>query len=879
MNRYYREELAKLKTLAAEFAAAQPALAPMLGGPCADPDVELLLEGVAYQSGLLRAKLDQDFPELVQELARLVCPQHLRPVPSATIVVFAPTAGLAGSRLIPAGTQLASLPVEGTRCLFRTCSEVELLPLELVDVSFGQPAGRAPAVTLSLNLLAPLADRPPRPLRLFLADDYPAAADLYLLLRRQLRRIVLIPADGGGEVILSLDALRFGGFSDEEALIPFPPGTLPGERLWLEYFLMPQRFLFLDLCGWERGSGRGSGGRFSVRFELVPGALPPRVRRESFLLYAAPAVNLFPLDARPLLLDHRRERYLLRPDALPPEHAQIFSVDRVTGTLPGTDRHRSYFPAPYCRPASLKEPLYSTIVGRSPAGGGCDLYLSVGYPAGEGLPEPETLSVELTCSNGGLAERLRVGDLCRLADGSPGPVTVGNVTAVTPQLPPLLSGELLGRLLSRLTLNRQPLASAEGLQAALSLQLPGPAAAAGNRRRLDGIAELVCRERGRLIRGVPMRGRAFRVLVQGDHFAGAGDLFLFGCLLDRFLAGRNLHVAATPRPTDALRECLASRAHEFSFLQAVRLLRLVAENADAEGGASWRGAPDLDLSFPAADLSRIELDAHGYRLRASFLGLYGQASPLPTFYSEELWEESSADACATREFLDLVNQRLFALCHDALLKYRLSWQLAEEGGGECLERLSCLLGLGEGEPGRELPTSRALLPYAGLFSLKPRSAAALASLLGDLLRLPVTVLQCVERRVPVPLEQRLRLGDAAGRLGEDAVLGCQVPDRSGAFRLRLGPLDRERFSSLLPETPGRHALEEVVDIYLEEPLVWEVELLPKAGEAPAAVLGVAGRLGWDLWLAPEGARTGNQLVSAGRAVAERKRANSSPSFA
>jgi len=538
MDRYYREELAKLKTLAAEFAAAQPALAPMLGGPCADPDVERLLEGVAYQTGLLRAKLDQDFPELVQELARLVCPQHLRPVPSATIVAFAPTDGLAGSRLIPAGTQLASLPVEGTPCLFRTCSEVELLPLELDDASFGQAAGGAPAVTLSLNLLAPLADRPPRPLRLFLAGDYPVAADLYLLLRRQLRRIVLIPADGVGEVTLAPEALRFGGISAEEPLIPFPRGTLPGDRLWLEYFLMPQRFLFFDLSGWERGSGQGGGGRFAVRFELAPGTFPPRVRRESFRLFAAPAVNLFPLDARPLLLDHRRERYLLRPDALPPDHAQIFSVDRVTGTVPGTDRHRSYLPAPHCRPASLTEPLYSTIVGRSPAGSGFDVYLSVGYPAGEGLPEPETLSVELTCSNGGLAERLRIGDLCRFAGGSPGPVTVGNVTALTPQLPPLLSAELLGRLLSRLVLNRRPLAGAEGLRDSLSLQLPGPAAAAGNRRRLDGIAELVCRERERLIRGVPMRGREFRVLVKGDHFAGGGDLFLFGCLLDRFLAER-----------------------------------------------------------------------------------------------------------------------------------------------------------------------------------------------------------------------------------------------------------------------------------------------------------------------------------------------------
>ena len=144
ITRHYQEELARLKELGSEFARMHPALAPMLGGTSADPDVERLLEGVAFQTALLRQKLDDDFPELVHDLMRLVAPHYLRPVPATTIVAFEPKPSLVQPQTIPAGMKLASVPVEGTRCLFRTTSPVEVHPLALRDASFDQPAGRPP---------------------------------------------------------------------------------------------------------------------------------------------------------------------------------------------------------------------------------------------------------------------------------------------------------------------------------------------------------------------------------------------------------------------------------------------------------------------------------------------------------------------------------------------------------------------------------------------------------------------------------------------------------------------------------------------------------------------------------------------------------------
>ena len=83
-NRYFQDELANLRDLGAEFSESHPAIAPMLSGATTDPDVERLLEGVAFLTALMRQKLDDDFPEIIHELIRLIWPHYLRPIPSSS---------------------------------------------------------------------------------------------------------------------------------------------------------------------------------------------------------------------------------------------------------------------------------------------------------------------------------------------------------------------------------------------------------------------------------------------------------------------------------------------------------------------------------------------------------------------------------------------------------------------------------------------------------------------------------------------------------------------------------------------------------------------------------------------------------------------------
>src|SRR5215475_923337 len=130
-NTYYQEELAFLREMGREFAAENPKVAHMLETADADPDVERILQGVAFLTGRLRQKVDDEIPELFQSLMSLLWPHYLRPVPSTTIVQFLPMLEqLTGVAEIKRDTELASNPVDGTSCRFRTCYSVDLAPIE-----------------------------------------------------------------------------------------------------------------------------------------------------------------------------------------------------------------------------------------------------------------------------------------------------------------------------------------------------------------------------------------------------------------------------------------------------------------------------------------------------------------------------------------------------------------------------------------------------------------------------------------------------------------------------------------------------------------------------------------------------------------------------
>jgi type VI secretion system protein ImpG len=541
LNRYFQQELNHLRDLGQAFARAHPAVAPMLSGPSTDPDVERLLEGVAFLTALLREKLDDEFPEIIHELVQQIWPHYLRPIPSSTIVAFTPKPSLKQSFTVPAGVQLASVPVDGTECTFRTCFETVVQPLSVLGAAFEEAAGQMPAVSLRLRLSGPaLADWQPGRLRIFIAGDYPAAADLYLLLNHYLNRIEILPEEEGQGVVLGPEHLSPVGFDPSESLFPYPAQSFPAYRVLQEFFIQPAKFLFLDLFGLEKWKNRGESTEFVIRFVLdQPPFKPHRVRGENFVLGATPAINIFGHEADPVRLDHRKTDYSVRPAGTNADHYQVYEIESVVGFVQGSAREKVYAPFDLFSAGRADRPVYYTKLRRSPLGSGYNVLLSFAYPEGGTPPRPEVVSARIRCTNGSLPEGLQIGDISRPTSSSPEMLEFRNITVPTPNVLPPIGSNLLWRFLSHLSLNYLSLANAENLRMLLELyvfeETRDKTAIVANRKRIAGIEELNAEGANRMVAGILMRGLDVRLRIRQDHFVGPGDLYLFGCIMDYFI--------------------------------------------------------------------------------------------------------------------------------------------------------------------------------------------------------------------------------------------------------------------------------------------------------------------------------------------------------
>jgi len=539
-NRYYEDELNKLKGLAVEFAQNNPALAPMLSGASADPDVERLLEGVAFLTGLTRQKLDDEFPEFVQELANLLFPHYLRPVPASTLINFAPKGAVSETVHIPAGTELASVPVDGTPCRFRTSYDLDVQPLRIAEVNLLSHAGAAPVLMMDFDLQGvDLGLWQSDSIRLFLGSGYAEAAKLLLLLTNHVTH-VRISGSGGERFDLGTKGLRASGFDHE--LLPYPSHAFGGFRSVQEFFVQPEKFLFIDIEGLQRWMSRGKGSSFSIFITLdhLPDWMP-EIREDSFLLNVTPAINLFPHAADPISHEHRVTEYRVIPEGKSRLHYEVYAIDEVIGYQQGAPRERVYVPFGLYRHDGRGAKLsYRTTLRSATVGRGNEMFLSVNYPPGES-PLPETLSIRISCTNRSLPESLKLGDISQPTSSSPDRMSFSNIRPVMPAQNPPAGEALLWRLISHVSLNFLSIANAENLQAMLNLYVfserQEQGAEVANRRRIDGIQEVSATRETRLIgRGSILRGQSIRIKCRQDHFAGIGDMYVFGCVLERFLA-------------------------------------------------------------------------------------------------------------------------------------------------------------------------------------------------------------------------------------------------------------------------------------------------------------------------------------------------------
>jgi type VI secretion system protein ImpG len=550
-TRYYQEELQYLRELGQDFAREHPHLGPMLAEASSDPDVERVLQGVAYLTGAIRERLDDDLPQLTQTLLEMTWPHYLRPLPSFSIVEFQhpSKAKITTTQRVPRfETEIDSTPVDGTACRFRTCYDVDFQPLRIDDASIDSEGRASIRVGFSILGGAKLEELALDSMRFYLHGDVATSADLHLWMMRHVERVEFRVKEGRRVRSRSLprypSPISPVGFDEAEALEPYPTQSFPGFGMLREFYALPQKFLFFDLSGFGALRELAPELQFEIVFHFSQ-RLPEGLRLDEgrFRLHCTPVVNLLSIGSEPLVISPERTSYQIRADDTHPENFEVFTIDSVVGLLHGRSERRDYQPFFGFRHglSDDDEPIFFTS-SRVPGAGrpNSDSLISfVSLDAENVMPDAETISIELTCTNRTLAEQLRPGDISMHTDSSPEYSEFQNLTPPTRSVLPPLKGDQLWRLISHLSINYLSIASVEGLRTALRLYdlhaLYDRQAGRALENRLSAIQSLETSSETRLLRGAPVRGTRVELALDEEGFASEGEMYLFASVVEEFL--------------------------------------------------------------------------------------------------------------------------------------------------------------------------------------------------------------------------------------------------------------------------------------------------------------------------------------------------------
>jgi type VI secretion system protein ImpG len=560
--RYYERELTFMRESGAEFAHKYPKIAGRLllePDRCEDPHTERLLEAFAFLTGRIQKKLADSFPELTESVLQIVYPHYTRPLPSMTTVKFMPrlqNIPPAGHR-IERGTRLFSPPVKETRLTFTTCQDVHLLPVDVINAEVTLPpnpgTGAVSGIKIELNCAPKLMLNRiewPDSLRFFLNGHQQHVFKLYELIMNNTVQvdIVSFKEEKGIRrqqdlVTLACEHLHPSGFSEADALLPWPQPSFGGLRLLYEYFAFPEKFLYFDLSGLH-ALRQMAGDSFEINIYLDHAdAESMLINQDTFCLYATPAINLFSQIAMPVRVEHKKADYPIYHDIHSKRTFEVFSIEKVIGVNENKDTTITYQPFYSVSHFDQQEDqnAYWHIHRRpSPRKGddGQDVLLSftdAGLTAAQ--PECSTLTVHTLCTNRDLPARLVPGGFARdfsLEEECP-IEGIACLMKPTPARRPKHGSRLQWRLISHLALNYLSLVDGHGRGLKELLKLYDIHDSAVTRQQIDGLESLDFSHVTMRIGRSFCRGIEIVLLFNEDKYVGS-SVYLFASVLERFLA-------------------------------------------------------------------------------------------------------------------------------------------------------------------------------------------------------------------------------------------------------------------------------------------------------------------------------------------------------
>lgn len=573
---YYERELAYLRRYSRDFAERYPKIAgrlAMSGEGSDDPHVERMIESFAFLTARISKKLDDDYPELTEALLEVMYPHYLRPFPSCSVAHFdarGAASQLSSPMTLPRGTLLTTRAVNKVECRFRTAYDVTFAPVRIAEAHYHRAVSAPSAVLLpkgATGLLSVTLETTGErggldalgldSLRVYLDGEPSFVAALGDALFLHVGAAYVEGARPGVWQRLPATPLREVGYADGEALIDTPARSHPAYRLLTEHFAFAEKFNFLDidLAALRRTLGNDGGARRVVlhlvltelRSDSHAARLLESLHADNLRLHCAPVVNLFQQKADPIRIEHTASAYPVVADGRRAHGYDIYSIDRVrlvreTSNAESVTEFRPFYSLHHGEEPSQAGHYWlarrdELTARRSP---GYETEISiVDLDFDPALPQTDTLSIDVTCTNRDLPAMLAFGQ----ADGDlsmEGSSIARHITFLRKPTPSLrLAGGRAAqwRLISLLALNHLSLVQ-NGLPTLKEmLRLHDLSQGGIVARQIEGVVGLDYRPSTQWLAGKPfatfVRGLEVRLTLDEDAFVGTG-LHRFIRVMDHF---------------------------------------------------------------------------------------------------------------------------------------------------------------------------------------------------------------------------------------------------------------------------------------------------------------------------------------------------------
>jgi type VI secretion system protein ImpG len=524
LRQHYEEELSYLREQGKRFSERYPQLAPFLAEKSQDPDIERLLEGFAFISAKLKCKIEDAYPELSQQFLELVAPLYCRAQPSCTVLRFQPNPSMATQvKKVPQGREIMmskSLDQYG----LRTLTDIAVQPIELSGLDY---KWRQSELEISLDFNT-----------LYGADSH-HLQDLSFFIQGDLRQGYLLS-------YLLLEAMQSVHFCVDGQAIPLPKAVFtrlgmmspPGHcfEMLSRYFVFPEQFLFLSLEGLDfKKLPRVK--QFSLKLTVsVDERESFKLSKETFILHAVPAVNLWQCAAEPLSHHGAKIDYLLKPQTHLPG-AAVHSILTVEGWSDAEKKLQTYLPAASFPVQQTELRRYQTKLQESSIEDYPEVYLELWNPSE--LLADEVISTEILAYQPYAFLEVNGREVLK-------PLHVVEGLSVEQLLPfsmpvyPPLQDQSSWQMITHLALrfkNLQDIGSMKQLIMSYdfsAFQIGRPASL--GRRIADAILEVSTSVKQHFYRGEVIHGYVSILKLTEDVFLNRGEIFLLGSILAYILA-------------------------------------------------------------------------------------------------------------------------------------------------------------------------------------------------------------------------------------------------------------------------------------------------------------------------------------------------------